>query len=80
MNDDQYRKHMIDTGQPEAMLVEAEANREQTWTMAELQAEFEVMGFAAPLVVVRRKADGKVGTLMFTHSPRVYYGWQEDTQ
>jgi hypothetical protein len=50
----------------------------ETWTIAELQRDFDVTGFAAPFVVVRRKSDGKVGTLEFTHSPRVYFGFRED--
>lgn len=48
------------------------------WNTAELQEAFEVKGFMAPFVVVRRKADGKEGTLQFTHSPRKYFNWQED--
>jgi CHASE2 domain-containing sensor protein len=28
--------------------------------------------------VVARKSDGKVGSLMFEHSPRLYHSWQED--
>ena len=43
------------------------------WDTQELQEEFEVQGFAAPFVVVRRRADGVRGTLTFTHSPRVYF-------
>lgn len=49
-----------------------------TWTTAELQEDFTVMGFSMGYVVVRRKSDGVVGSLQFDHSPRVYYGWQED--
>jgi hypothetical protein len=43
-----------------------------------IEALFEVIGFMAPYVVVRRKFDGKKGSLMFSHSPRFYFGWQED--
>lgn len=50
----------------------------QTWSPEELQRDFEVLGFAAPLVVVRRRSDGVVGSLEFTHSPRVYFNWQPD--
>lgn len=52
----------------------------QTWDTTQLQADFEVLGFAAPLVVARRKSDGKKGSLYFTHgySPRLYYGFSED--
>jgi hypothetical protein len=47
------------------------------WNTQELQRDFEVEAFAAPLVVVRRKSDGVRGTLRFTHSPRVYSDFQE---
>jgi hypothetical protein len=50
----------------------------QEWTTEELTRDFEVTGFLPPFVVVRRKSDGKVGSLKFRHSPRVYFGWQED--
>lgn len=48
------------------------------WTTDELTTEFEVLGFLAPFVVVRHKATGKKGSLMFRHNPRVYFGWKED--
>jgi hypothetical protein len=32
-------------------------------------------GFKAPLVVVRRKSDGKKGSLEFQHQPRFYFGF-----
>lgn len=57
----------------------SEVTAEKQWTTAELTEEFTVQGFMAPFVVVTRKADGKRGTLMFKHSPRVYFNWQEDT-
>lgn len=31
---------------------------EPTWTTTEMQRDFEPLGFAAPLIVVRRRADG----------------------
>jgi hypothetical protein len=49
-----------------------------TLTTEELQRDYEVVGFAAPFVVVRRKADGVKGTLEFTHSPRVYFGFRPE--
>lgn len=51
---------------------------EQTWNTQELQQEFEVLGFAAPFVVVKRRSDGKKGTLEFKHSPRIYFSFRED--
>jgi len=44
-----------------------------TWTTEQLREEFEVQGFAAPFVVVRRRSDGVRGTLAFRHNPRVYF-------
>lgn len=50
----------------------------QTWDTKQLQEDFEVLGFGAPFIAVRRRSDGKVGSLEFTHSPRVYWNFQED--
>jgi hypothetical protein len=72
---DQLRREMTGTGQPQADLAE---DAGQTWTTEELQRDFEVIGFGAPFVVVRRRSDGRKGTLEFTHHPRVYFGWKED--
>lgn len=47
------------------------------WDTDEVRKEFDVLGFMAPFVVVRRKADGKKGSLEFQHSPRFYFNWQE---
>jgi len=46
------------------------------WNTEELQIDFEVIGFAAPFCVVRRKADGVKGSLRFRHHPRVYFDFQ----
>ena len=50
----------------------------QTWNTQELSQDFEVLGFMAPFVVVKRKSDGVKGSLMFRHSPRIYYGFQQE--
>ena len=50
----------------------------RVWDTAELTAEFEVLGFMAPYVVVRRIADGRKGSLEFQHSPRRYFNFVED--
>ena len=71
----QARREMIAAGQPQADLAADEGRR---WTTAEMQAEFEVIGYAAPFVVVQRRSDGQRGSLEFTHSPRVYFGWRPD--
>jgi hypothetical protein len=66
------RRQMVATGQPAADLA---ADDGPVWDTAALQRDFEVTGFAAPYVVVRRRSDGAVGSLEFTHSPRVYFGF-----
>lgn len=57
---------------------ELEARHGQVWNTTELNEEFRVTGFMAPYVIVRRKSDDAVGSLEFQHSPRYYFGWQED--
>jgi hypothetical protein len=69
------RREMIAAGQPQADLA---ADTGQTWDTAALQRDFEVLGFSAPFVVVKRRSDGAVGSLEFTHSPRIYFGWKAD--
>lgn len=49
----------------------------QTWDTSQLQSDFEVQGFSMGYVVVKRRSDGKRGTLEFKHSPRVYYNFKE---
>ena len=55
-----------------------EAKHGQVWDTTELQRDFEVLGFLAPCVVVRRRTDGVKGSLMFQHSPRFYFGFQPE--
>jgi hypothetical protein len=57
---------------------ELERQHGPVWDPAELVAVFDVLGFMAPLVVVRRRSDGKVGSLEFQHEPRFYFEWKED--
>jgi hypothetical protein len=54
-----------------------EAQYGLVWDTQQLAQEFEVIGFMAPLVVVRRKADGVKGSLEFQHNPRLYFRFQE---
>jgi len=55
-----------------------EAKHGQVWDTQQLQEDFDVTGFLAPYVVVRRKSDGVVGSLKFQHDPRLYFGFQAD--
>lgn len=48
----------------------------QEWDLQALQQEFEVIQFAAPVVIVRRKSDNKLGTVFFRHHPRIYFDFK----
>jgi hypothetical protein len=52
----------------------------RVWTLDELRLEFEIQGFMAPLVVVKSKADGSLGSFEFQHSPRFYFNYIKDAQ
>ena len=53
-----------------------EAKHGQVWDTSELARDFIVIGFSAPLVVVKRKSDNQKGSLMFQASPRFYFGFE----
>lgn len=55
-----------------------EAVNGQVWDTTELSAEFEVLGFLAPYVAVRRKSDRQKGSLEFQHNPRFYFNFMPD--
>jgi hypothetical protein len=48
----------------------------QVWDTQKLQEDFNVLGFAAPLVVVRRKSDSVRGSLEFQHQPRFFFNFE----
>ena len=50
-----------------------EAKHGQVWNTSELREDFDVIGFLAPFVGVRRKSDGVRGSLLFQHWPRFYF-------
>ena len=62
------------------MRQELEAAHGQVWDTDELARDFEVVGFLAPFVVVRRRSDGVKGSLEFQHSPRFYFNFAPDTR
>lgn len=79
-NADAIRRKLVveinaDPGSREAL----EAQHGRVWDTDELRADFDVLGFAAPLVVVRRRSDRVKGSLYFQHNPRFYFGFQADT-
>jgi hypothetical protein len=53
-----------------------EAVHGRVWDTDQLQDDFGVVGFMAPMVVVRRKADGVKGSLMFQGRPRFYFKFE----
>jgi hypothetical protein len=53
-----------------------EAKHGQIWDTQRLSEHFEVLGFMAPLIAVRRKSDGQKGSLCFQHNPRFYFGFE----
>jgi hypothetical protein len=53
-----------------------EVEHGQVWDTNQLGDDFEVIGFSAPLIVVRRRSDGVKGSLFFQHHPRFYFNFQ----
>jgi hypothetical protein len=50
----------------------------QVWDSAQLRQDFEVVGFRAPFVVVRRHGDSRLASLLFQHEPRFYFSFVPD--
>jgi hypothetical protein len=55
-----------------------EERQGRVWDTQELSRDFEVLGFRAPFVIVRRKRDNIKGTLIFQHDPRFYFSFVRD--
>ena len=68
------RRQMV--GQMGVALEVARSRGEQTWETDDLLRDFIVIAYAAPFAVVVNRVTGVKGTLMFTHRPRVYFGWE----
>jgi hypothetical protein len=81
---EQYRRARISelnsglTENKDARRAELEAQYGQVWSTDEVRQDFEILGFMAPFVVARNRATGKKGSLEFCHSPRFYFGWQQE--
>jgi len=50
----------------------------EVWTTNQLRENFDILGFLAPYVVVRRRSDGAKGSVEFQHNPRMYFNFQPD--
>lgn len=72
------RRRLVQEVNRDAERTKLEEQYGEVLTTSEMQERYTVEGFLAPFVVCRRKSDGKRGTLMFSHSPRFYFGWKED--
>jgi hypothetical protein len=57
---------------------ELEAEHGEVWDSDELLRDFEPVGFLAPFVIVKRRSDGVLGSLMFQHGPRFYFRFLPD--
>lgn len=66
----------INAAAAERSLLEQRYGR--VWDAPELAKEFIVLEFAAPFAVVRRRTDGKLGSVLFQHHPRFYFAFQPD--
>ena len=68
----------VQTHDPTTERQRLEAQHVQVWDTAQLAEVFEVLGFMAPYIVVRRKSDGCKGSLEFQHMPRFYFNFVLD--
>jgi hypothetical protein len=72
------RARLAELNAEAAARAELEQRHGQVWSTDELRADFQVIGFLAPLVTVKRKRDGRKGSLEFQGYPRFYFNWQAD--
>lgn len=72
------RKRVIEINQQPATREVLEAQHGKVWSINEVHEEFEVIGFAAPFMVVKLRKTGEKGSLEFQHSPRFYFNFVLD--
>lgn len=84
-NTEQFRRSEVARINSEVQSDDDKAERERlegiygkgnVMTMDEAREKYEFIGFGAPYVSVRRKSDGKRGSLEFQHRPRFYFNFQ----
>ncbi len=68
----------VETYNPEAERQRLEAQHGQVWSTEQLAKDFEVLGFMAPYIAVKRRSDGLKGSLEFQHLPRFYFNFVLD--
>ena len=49
----------------------------EVWNTDEAMKLFKFSSFMSPYALVKRKKDGKEGTVKFTHNPRFYFSFKE---
>lgn len=76
--EDFRRARQAELNAAQAARAELERVHGKVWDTDQVRAEFEVIGFMAPFMVVTERATGKKGSLEFQHSPRFYFNWQAD--
>lgn len=70
------RERLVEINSQPAIRDDLEAKYGQVWSTSQMQQDFEALGFQAPYIVVRRRADGVKGSLEFQHNPRLYFNFQ----
>jgi hypothetical protein len=68
----------VESQDPTSERKRLEAQHGQVWDTTQLTQDFEVLGFMAPYIVVRRKSDGRKGSLEFQHTPRFHFNFVLD--
>lgn len=72
------RQRIVELNQGDTTRAELEEQYGEVWSTDEMTKNFDALGFMAPYIVVRRKADGVRGSLEFRHSPRFYFNFQAE--
>ena len=72
------RSRRVEIHLARADLATLEARHGLVWDSQQLREAFEVLEFAAPCVLVRRKSDGALGSLELQHEPRFYFNFAPD--
>lgn len=72
------RKRLAEINTQPKERAELEAIYGQVWDTRELARDFIVIGFMAPFIAVRRKADSVRGSLEFQAVPRYYFNFIAD--
>lgn len=72
------RSRVVEINLARADRATLEARHGQVWDAEQLRHDFEVLAFAAPFVVVRRRSDSALGSLEFQHEPRFYFNFEVD--